>query len=160
MKITLTAEESLRIEPVAGPLTIEAESPEQGYSPFHMLGSAVGMCTFAVLQSWASNKSVRVDDLRIDVSWTFVAGEHRLEDMKVKLTWPSLSAELWPRAIRAANICGVHKTLTEGMAVTVEAPEAESAAIEAPAPLEGAREGRSSAAMAQADGTPRPPSAP
>ena len=113
-----------------------------------------------LLQSWASNKSVRVDDLRIDVSWTFVAGEHRLEDMKVKLAWPSLSAELWPRAIRAANICGVHKTLTEGMAVTVEAPEAESAAIEAPAPLEGAREGRSSAAMAQADGRPRPLSAP
>lgn len=160
MKITLTGEESLSIEPVAGPLTIEAESPSQGYSPFHMLGSAVGMCTFAVLQSWASNKSVRVDDLRIDVTWNFVAGEHRLEDMKVKLTWPSLPAELWPRAIRVANICGVHRTLAEGVGVTVEAPEAESVAIEAPMPVEGARDGRSSSAMAQAVGRARPPSTP
>jgi len=130
MKITLTGEESLRIEPVAGALTIEAESPDQGYSPFHMLGSALGMCTFAVLQSWASNKNVGLEDLRVDMSWDFVAGEHRLEGMKVKLTWPSLPAELWPRAIRAANICGVHKTLTEGTPVTVEAPESESVAIE------------------------------
>ncbi len=134
MKITLTGEESLKIEPVAGALTIEAESREQSYSPFHMLGSAVGMCTFAVLQSWASNKAVMVDDLRIDVNWDFVAGEHRLQSMNVKLSWPSLSAELWPRAIRAANICGVHKTLTEGMTVTVEAPESESAEIEPIAP--------------------------
>jgi uncharacterized OsmC-like protein len=92
-----------------------------------------------VLQSWASNKSARAEDLRIDVSWNFVAGEHRLEDMKLKLTWPSLSAELWPRAIRAANICGVHRTLTEGMSVTVEAPESESVAIESTAPREGTR---------------------
>ena len=77
MKITLTGEESLRIDAVAGQLTIEAESPDQSYTPFHMLGSAVGMCTFAVLQSWASNKSVPVDDLHIDVRWQFVAGEHR-----------------------------------------------------------------------------------
>ena len=99
-----------------------------------MLGSAVGMCTFAVLQSWASNKGVMVEDLRIDVTWNFVAGEHRLATMNVRLLWPSLSAELWPRAIRAANICGVHKTLSEGMVVTVEAPESQSAVIESVIP--------------------------
>jgi len=161
MKITLTGEESLRIEPVAGQLTIEAESPDQSYSPFHMLGSAVGMCTFAVLQSWASNRSVPVDDLRIDVSWDFVAGEHRLAMMNVKLTWPSLSAELWPRALRAANICGVHRTLTEGMEVTLEAPESQSPEIESPAVQESTHGiARSSRAVAQADGQPRPPGAP
>ncbi len=161
MKITLTGEESLRIEPVAGPLTIESESPDQGYSPFHMLGSGVGMCTFAVLQSWASNKNVRVDDLRIDVSWAFVPEEHRLASMNVKLTWPSLSAELWPRALRAANICGVHRTLAEGMEITVEAPESQSPEIESPVVKESTRTfGQSSAAVAQADGQPRPPGAP
>jgi len=160
MKITLTGEESLRIDAVAGQLTIEAESPDQSYTPFHMLGSAVGMCTFAVLQSWASNKSVPVDDLHIDVRWQFVAGEHRLATMNVKLAWPSLSAELWPRALRAANICGVHRTLAEGMAVTVEAPESQSVEIESPAVEESTRGiGRSSAAVAQADGQPRPPGA-
>ena len=121
MKITLTGEESLKIEPTTGMLTIEAESSEQSYSPFHMLGSALGMCTFAVLQSWSSNKNLSASDLRIDVSWKFAQGQHRVETMSVKLAWPSLSAELWPRALRAAHLCGVHQSLAQPAHITVEA---------------------------------------
>ncbi len=131
MKITLTGEESLRLEPTSGQLTIEAASRDQGYSPFHMLGSALGVCTFSVLQSWASNKTIAVDDLKVDVSWTFVEGEHRIGTMKVVLAWPSLSAELWPRVIRAAGLCGVHKTFTHPIEITVDAVGVESPAIEA-----------------------------
>lgn len=132
MKILLTGEESLRIEPATGQLTIEADTRDRSYSPFHMLGSALGMCTFAVLQSWASNKNIGVDDLKVDVSWKFAEDQHRLETMNVKLDWPSLSAELWPRVIRAANLCGVHHTLTQSPQVSIEAVGAESTAIEAP----------------------------
>jgi uncharacterized OsmC-like protein len=131
MKITLTGEESLRIEPTSGPLTIDAASTDQSYSPFHMLGSALGACTTSVLQSWASNKDISVDDLRVDVSWTFVEGEHRLGTMKVMLAWPSLSAELWPRVIRAASLCGVQQTFTHPVEISVEAVGVESPAIEA-----------------------------
>ena len=131
MKITLTGEESIRVEQAPGALTIEAASRDQSYSPFHMIGSALGTCTFSVLQSWASNRNLEVDDLRVDVSWTFVEAEHRLGTMKVVLDWPSLSAELWPRAIRAASLCGVHKTLTQPVKISVEAVGVESAATEA-----------------------------
>ena len=131
MKITLTGEESLRIEPTPGPLTIEARSHEQSYSPFHMLGSALGTCTLSVLQSWASNKDIAVDDLKVDINWAFVEGEHRLGSMKLALAWPSLAAEMWPRVIRAASLCGVHKTLTHPVEISVEAVWVESPAIEA-----------------------------
>ena len=133
MKITLTGEESLRLEPTSGPLTIEAPTPDVQYSPFHMLGSALGACTLSVLQSWASNKNLGVNDLRVDVSWGFLEGQHRLGSMKVRLLWPSLSAELWPRAIRAANLCGVHNTLTHSPQITVEAVGVEPPPIEASA---------------------------
>jgi uncharacterized OsmC-like protein len=133
MKITLTGEESLRLEATSGPLTIEAPTPEVQYSPFHMLGSALGACTLSVLHSWASNKNVDADDLRVDVSWRFVEGQHRVGSMKVRLLWPSLSAELWPRAIRAANLCGIHHTLTHPPEITVEAVGVESPPIEASA---------------------------
>jgi uncharacterized OsmC-like protein len=133
MKITLTGEESLRLEPASGPLTIEAPTPDVQYSPFHMLGGAVGACTLSVLQSWATNKDLGVTDLKIDVSWSFLEGQHRLGSMKVRLLWPSLSAELWPRAIRAANLCGVHNTLTHPPQITVEAAGVESPPIEASA---------------------------
>jgi uncharacterized OsmC-like protein len=133
MKITLTGEESLRLEPTSGQLTIEAPTPDIHYSPFHMLGSALGACTLSVLQSWASNKNLEVDDLKIDVGWSFLEGQHRVGSMKVQLVWPSLSAELWPRAIRAANLCGIHSTLTHPPQITVEAVGLESPSIEASA---------------------------
>lgn len=133
MKITLTGEESLRLEATSSQLTIEAPTPDLQYSAFHMLGSALGACTFSVLQSWASHKNLEVDDLKVDVSWRFVEGQHRVGSMKVKLLWPSLSAELWPRAIRAANLCGVHNTLTHPPQISVEAVGVKSPAIEASA---------------------------
>jgi putative redox protein len=133
MKIVLTGEESLRLEPSSGQLTIEAATPDVQYSPFHMFGSALGTCTFSVLQSWASNKNLGADDLKVDVSWSFVEGQHRVGSMKVQLRWPSLPAELWPRAIRAANLCGVHNTLTHPPQITVEAAGVESPPIEASA---------------------------
>ena len=131
MKITLTGEESVRLEPTSGQLTIEAPTPDVQYSPFHMLGSSLGGCTLFVLQSWASNKNLGVNDLKVDVSWDFVEGQHRVGSMKVQLVWPSLSAELWPRAIRVANLCGIHNTLTHPPQITVEAAGVESPPIEA-----------------------------
>ena len=100
MKITLTGEASLLLEAAPGMLTIEAPSRDRSYSPFHMLGSGLAMCTFSVLQSWASNKNLHVDDLKIDVKWKFAEGEHRVERMDARIEWPSLPAELWPRALR------------------------------------------------------------
>jgi uncharacterized OsmC-like protein len=156
MKITLTGEESLKLEPTSGPLTIEAESHDQSYSPFHMLGSALGACTLSVLQSWASNKGIRVDDLRIDISWTFVERQHRLDSMGVKLDWPSLSAELWPRAIRAASLCGVHQTLTHPVHISIDAVGAESPAIEPAVDLESTRgTSKATTTLPQSDGQPK-----
>jgi uncharacterized OsmC-like protein len=133
MKITLTGEESLRLEPTSGQLTIEAPTPDIQYSPFHMFGSALGACTLSVLLSWASHKNLEANDLKVDVSWDFVEGQHRVGSMKVRLSWPSLAAELWPRAIRAANLCGVHNTLTHPPQLTIEAVGVESPPIEATA---------------------------
>jgi uncharacterized OsmC-like protein len=136
MKIMLTGEESLRLVPSSGPLTIESESPDQSYSPFHMLGSALGACTLSVLQSWAANRNIAAGDLKIDISWTFVEGQHRVGSMNVKLDWPSLSPEVWPKAIRVASVCGIHQTMTHPIEITVDAVGAEAPEIEAAASLE------------------------
>lgn len=133
MKITLTGEESLSIEATGGQLTIEAPDADFQYSPFHMLASGLGMCTFSVIQSWAANKNLIADDLKIGVSWKFVEGQHRVGSMKVKLEWPSLSPELWPRAVRAASLCGVHQTLTHPIQIAIDTPGAQSPAMEASA---------------------------
>ena len=124
MKILLTSSESLRLEPATGPLTIEAPTADLSYGPFHMLGSSLAACTFSVLQSWATNKNLDVDDLRVEVSWSFAEKPHRVGSMKVKLEWPSLAADMWPRALRVANLCGVHNTLTHPPEIVIESASA------------------------------------
>jgi uncharacterized OsmC-like protein len=111
MKITLLAEDIIRLDPVSGPLTIEAESAEMTYSPFHMLASALATCTFSVLHSWATHATLSVDDLTLEVHWQFGDQPHRVSNMAVIFNWPSLPATRLAAAKRVAALCTVHATL-------------------------------------------------
>ena len=121
MKITLLTEESIRLDGLGGPLTIEAESVEQSYSPFHMLASSLAMCTHSVLMSWATNAHIHADDLAIEVSWSFAEKPHRVGDMKVAFDWPALPKERLETAKRVAALCTVHATLQHSPTIAIEA---------------------------------------
>src|SRR5215207_1864928 len=97
MKITLISDDAIRLEPIPGPMTIEAESADQLYSPFHMLASSLAFCTYSVLASWASNAKLESDDIAVEVRWTFAEDPHRVGEMDMKIEWPSL-----PEARRSA----------------------------------------------------------
>ena len=121
MKIILTSENSIRLIPDAGPMTIEAATAEQQYSPFHMLGSSLAVCTFSVLASWASHANISFDDLVIEVSWTFAEQPHRVDGVRLSFRWKSLPPNRLEAAKRAAALCPIHATLSHGpTAVTVE----------------------------------------
>lgn len=119
MKITLLSDESIRLEPESGQLTIEAESADQEYSPYQMFASGLAVCTFGVLQSWGSNIGVSADDLVIDVSWSFAEKPHRVGSMELSYDWPSLPADRQQIAQRVAELCPLHKTLKQSPAVTI-----------------------------------------
>jgi uncharacterized OsmC-like protein len=119
VKITLLSDESIRLEPMTGQLTIEAESADREYSPYQMLASGLAVCTFGVLQSWAANAGVSADDLVIDVSWSFVENPHRVGSMELTYQWPSLPANRQKVAQRVAELCPVHKTLMQSPTMTI-----------------------------------------
>lgn len=121
MKITLLSDESIRLEPTPGQLTVEAESADQDYSPYQMLASSLATCTFGVLQSWGANIGVSADDLVIDVTWSFAEHPHRVGSMELAYRWPSLPAERQRTAQRVAELCPVHKTFTQTPAMTIRA---------------------------------------
>jgi uncharacterized OsmC-like protein len=121
LKITLLSDESIRLEPATGQLTIEAESANQGYSPYQMLASGLAVCTFGVMQSWASNIGVSADDLVIDVSWSFADNPHRVGAMELSYQWPSLPEDRKRVAQRVAQLCPVHKTLMQSPSMTIRA---------------------------------------
>ena len=111
MKITLLSDDAIRLEATSGPLTIEAASAETSFSPFHMLASALATCTFSVLHSWATHKTLSADDLSLEVQWRFSDDPHRVSDMGVIFAWPSLPADRIATAKRVAALCTVHATL-------------------------------------------------
>jgi len=121
MKITLLSDDAIRLEPTAGPLTIEAPSPDVMYSPFQMLASGLASCTFSVLYSWSSHAKLSVDDLAIEVHWGFADDPHRMADIHVLLDWPSLPPNRVAAAKRASELCTIHATLTHSPEVTVMA---------------------------------------
>ncbi len=123
MKITLLSELRLRIEDQAGPLTIEAESADMAYSPFHMVASGLGVCTYSVLQSWASHADLVASSLAVEVGWTFAEQPHRVGEYEVLVIWPELPEARRNAAARAAELCAVHNTLTHPPAIrTTVAP--------------------------------------
>ena len=120
MKITLLSEDRIRLDGKAGPLSVEAESAEMQYSPFHMLASGLATCTYSVLASWGTHAKLSVDDLTIEVGWKFAEDPHRVGEMDVDVVWPSLPEERRNAAVRAAGLCTVTRTFEQPPKVAVE----------------------------------------
>ena len=102
-------------------MTIEAQSIEQTYSPFHMLASSLATCTFSVMYSWATHADLRSDDLAIEVRWTFAEDPQRVGTMTLTFEWPSLPERRLAAAKRVAEMCSIHATLKHPPQVGIEA---------------------------------------
>ena len=126
MKITLLGEDGIRLDPIPGPMTIEADSADKLYSPFHMLASSLAFCTYSVLASWASNAKIESGDIVIEVKWTFAEDPHRVGEIDMNIEWPSLPEARRSAASRVADLCAVHASLIHPPTIktVVESPAA------------------------------------
>ncbi|HEX6909204.1 MAG TPA: OsmC family protein [Longimicrobium sp.] len=120
MKITLLSDDRIRLDGKAGPLSVEADSAEMQYSPFHMLASGLATCTYSVLASWGTHAKLPVDDLVIEVGWQFEENPHRVGRMDLDVVWPSLPEERRSAAQRAAGLCTVTRTFEHPPTIGVE----------------------------------------
>lgn len=134
MKITLISDDAIRLTLEPGPMTIEAPSIEQTYSPFHMLASSLATCTFSVMHSWATHADLKSDDLAIEVHWTFAEDPHRVDTMTLTFEWPSLPERRLAAARRVAEMCTVHATLKHPPAVSIDAARSRSGGAPATEP--------------------------
>jgi len=120
VKITLLSENSIRLEPIPGPMTIEAPSAEQSYSPFHMLASGLAYCTFSVMHAWAEHAGLDAADLTVDVSWTFAQDPQRGGRYDMRFHWPSLPERRLEAARRVAKMCTIHATFERPPVITID----------------------------------------
>src|SRR4051812_49066277 len=101
-------------------MTIEAQSTEQSYSPFHMLASSLAYCTWSVMYSWASNSGLDADDLIIEVHWEFAENPHRVGEIALTFEWPSLPPKRLNAAKRVPELCTVHATFMHPPTIRIE----------------------------------------
>ena len=135
MKIILTSEYSIRLEPDAGPMAVEALQPDEQYSPFHMLASSLAYCTFSVMYSWATHTRQSADDLVIEVAWTFSDDEpKRVSELRMNYQWPSLPEKKRLAARRVAEMCTIHETLVHPPTITIGERNSVAAADDAALP--------------------------
>ena len=120
MKIILESDSAVLLEESAEPMTVEAASGNQSFSPFHMLASGLASCTWSVLYSWAEQAGLHAQDLRIRVEWSFAEDPHRVGEMRTVIEWPGLPQERRAAAERVAALCAVHQTLTHPPAIVTE----------------------------------------
>lgn len=118
MKITLISDDAIRLGQTGSPMTIEAMSADQLYSPFHMLASGLAFCIHSLLTSWATNAKLDAGDLLIEVSWAFVEQPHRIGSIELRIIWPSLPKARTEAAKRASALCAIHATLEHPPAIT------------------------------------------
>ena len=128
MKLILLSDDAVRLEPEPGPMTIEAVSAEQSYSPFHMMASGLAYCTWSVMYAWAEHAGIPADDLTLEVAWTFAQDPQRVDRYEMRFDWPSLPARRLEAAKRVAAMCTIHATFehppTIDIAGTAETPGA------------------------------------
>jgi uncharacterized OsmC-like protein len=127
MKITLLSDDRIRVDGGAGPMSVEAESAEMTYSPYHMLASGLATCTLSVLHAWATNAKLPADELAVEVGWSFVEDPHRVGEMHVDVEWPGLPENRLAAAHRVADLCTVKATFAHPPAITTHV-KAEAAA--------------------------------
>lgn len=120
MKISLLSDDAVRVEPIDGPMTVEADTADRQFSPFHMLAAGLAYCTWSVLYSWAEHAKLDAGRLAVEVRWTFAEEPHRVGTMTMKIDWPGLPEPRRAAAQRAAGLCAIHQTLHHPPTVTVE----------------------------------------
>jgi uncharacterized OsmC-like protein len=120
VKITLLSDDSIRLEPIPGQMTIEAPSLDQSFSPFHMVAGGLAYCTFSVMYAWAEHAKLDASDLTIDVSWTFADDPHRVASYELRFNWPKLAPNRLEAAKRVAELCTVHATLRHPPTIAID----------------------------------------
>jgi len=120
VKIILLADDRIRFEGGPGGLSIEADSSERAYSPFHMVASGLATCIFSVLESWAEQTDASSQDLALEIGWEFADGPRRVSRYELSLAWPSLPESRRTAAARAAALCPIHATLENPAEINVQ----------------------------------------
>ena len=117
MRMILEGELKIRLE-MAGD-GFEITSEDIAISPYHLLAGSLASCIVLLIQPWAERSGIDLGPVIIAVSWEHVgAGDNRVKQMDVNLSWPGLPDSRKKVVQRLAEACPIHATLVSGTVIT------------------------------------------
>ncbi len=129
MRMILEGELKIRLEMTGQGFEITSE--DIAISPYHLLAGSLASCIVLLIQTWAERVGIDIAPVIIAVGWEHVgAGDNRVKQMDVNLSWPGLQDSRKPIGQRLAEACPIHATLVSGTVITSsvrtarESPEA------------------------------------
>ena len=91
---------------------LELDGKDLGFSPKELLAAALGSCTIITLKMYANHKGWDLTDVKIDVTFDWIAETSKsVFSRKIELIG-NLSDEQKDRLLKIADKCPVHKVLT------------------------------------------------
>ncbi|HOZ81877.1 MAG TPA: OsmC family protein [Bacteroidia bacterium] len=113
------------IESQSGNILIADEPVENGgknlgLSPFELIAAALSACTSITVRMYADRKDWSLTDVNTDISVNWdKANNKTIIQRKIKFSG-NLSDEQKNRLLQIANVCPVHKVLTNSILINTE----------------------------------------
>ncbi len=115
--MTLESELRVRLD-VAGD-GFEITSQDVAISPYHLLAGSLATCIVLLIEPWAEHSGLDLQPVTITVGWEHMgAGDNRVKQMDVDLSWPGLPDSRNQVVQRLAEACPIHATLVSGTVIT------------------------------------------
>lgn len=121
MRMILEGELRIRLEMAGEGFGITSE--DIAVSPYHSLAGSLASCIVLLIEPWAERAGIDMAPVIIAVSWKHGgAGDNRVKQMDVNLSWPGLPDSPKQVVQRLAEACPIQATLVSGTEITGSVP--------------------------------------
>lgn len=99
---------------------IEAGGQNLGFSPKELLASALAACTSATLKMYADRKAWKLQEVKIQIDLDYIKEENKTVIHRKLELMGILDESQKRRLLEIANLCPVHKLLTNPIEIHTE----------------------------------------
>ncbi|MEB8434072.1 OsmC family protein [Cocleimonas sp. KMM 6892] len=100
-------------------LDIQLENKVPRYSALAMFVTALGRCTFAVLDHYALRMDVPIENIVTHLEWDYHSDPTRFKTISMKIYWPELPEKRVASVERASHKCAISNTIKDCVDINV-----------------------------------------
>ena len=98
---------------------VQLENKMPRLSALAMFVTALGRCTFAVLDHYALRMDVPIENIVTHLEWDYHSDPTRFKTINMKIYWPELPEKRVASVERASHKCAISNTIKDCVEVSV-----------------------------------------